>query len=287
MEYQFQMANVKFSISFPKALQIEDSFQNFFVEKQKEDVKVIFNPWLDSISCKEDILVYQGNYGIYKTFEGYAVEEWEKGYPCVYVPLTEDETTLVCYMKESKWNVFTHIGQVFQMINYERILNRKKIFLLHASFICWKQTGILFTAPSGTGKSTQAALWEKWENAEIINGDRVAVSRMNDIWTAFGIPFAGSSQIYKNESYPIRAVVVLRQGKENSLTKLRSAEAFRWLYSEITVQYWDEIYQKILAEILGDFVLEVPIYKLECLPEKSAVEILKKELEEKNGFYRC
>lgn len=278
MKYQFQIADVTFSVFFPRELRIEESFRNFFVERQQEDVRIYFKPWREHISWEEDVLLYQGDYGIYKTSTGYAVEQWEKGEPYVYMSFREGEDTQICYIKESKWKLYTQMGQIFQVVNYERILNRNRILLLHASFIRWKQKGILFTAPSGTGKSTQAKLWELWQKAEIINGDRVAISKGVAGWKAYGIPFAGSSGIYRNESCLIRAVVVLRQGKENRLERLKFSEAFRWLYSESTVQYWDEKFQEILADILGDFVLEVPIYRLECLPEKSAVDIVKKEL---------
>ena len=85
--------------------------------------------------------------------------------------------------------------------NIEQVLNSYNTFLLHSSFIKWKDKAILFTAPSGTGKSTQADLWEKYENAEIINGDRSGIRKMDGKWTAYGLPIAGSSGIYKNISY--------------------------------------------------------------------------------------
>lgn len=47
-------------------------------------------------------------------------------------------------------------------------------FLMHGVVISWKGRGYMFTAPSGTGKSTHASLWKKYlgDDVEIINGDK-------------------------------------------------------------------------------------------------------------------
>ena len=56
------------------------------------------------------------------------------------------------------------------------------------------------------GKSTQADLWNKYEGCEIINGDRSAITKKDGVWNAYGLPFAGSSRIYKNVKNPIKCV---------------------------------------------------------------------------------
>lgn len=50
----------------------------------------------------------------------------------------------------------------------------KDCFLMHGAVVAWKDQGYLFTAPSGTGKSTHLALWKKYlgDQAEVINGDK-------------------------------------------------------------------------------------------------------------------
>ena len=93
--------------------------------------------------------------------------------------------------------------------------------LLHTSFIKWQGKAILFTAPSGTGKSTQADLWRRIEGAEIINGDRAVLRKEGGIWKAWGLPYAGSSRIFRNESAPVGAIVVLRKNDRNELRRLR------------------------------------------------------------------
>ncbi|WP_370839368.1 hypothetical protein [Intestinibacter bartlettii] len=73
-----------------------------------------------------------------------------------------------------KEDYFEYSRNIIEAImNIEQVLNAFNAFYTcTAHSLIGKDKGILFSAPSGTGKSTQADLWEKYENAEIINGDR-------------------------------------------------------------------------------------------------------------------
>lgn len=149
---------------------------------------------------------------------------------------------------------------------------------LHSSFITHSGQAILFSAPSGTGKSTQAALWERYAGAEQINGDRSVIRCVDGVWTAFGFPFAGSSGIYKNKSAPIRAIVVLRQAPENAIERLGASEAFRLLYSETAIQRWNTQGHAAAVDLLIRLSAAVPVYRLCCTPDERAVQLLQQTL---------
>ena len=65
--------------------------------------------------------------------------------------------------------------------------------ILHCAYINHRGKGILFSAPSGVGKSTQAALWEKYRGSEIVNGDRTLLRKKEGKWLACAWPVCGSS----------------------------------------------------------------------------------------------
>lgn len=178
---------------------------------------------------------------------------------------------------------FSHSRMISDHIGMETMLLRKKGLMLHASFIRWKEKGILFTAPSGTGKSTQAELWNKYEGAEILNGDRAAVRSTEGRWYAYGLPYAGSSGIYRNEKARLSAVVVLRQAESNKIRRMELLEIIQNLYPEITIHHWEREFIEKALTVLTSLAEDVPFYLLESLPDFEAVEIVKKQISGMEG----
>lgn len=173
---------------------------------------------------------------------------------------------------------FSGSSGIFNRISMETLLLQHRGLLLHASLIEYAGKAIAFTGPSGVGKSTQADLWKAHYAAQVINGDRAALRMGTDGWTAYGSPYAGSSGIYKNESAPLAAIILLEQAKENSLQPLTVAEAFRMIYPEVTMHRWDRIFVERAADLCLQLLQQVPVYRLACLPEESAVQLVKKGL---------
>ena len=150
-------------------------------------------------------------------------------------------------------------------------------FLLHASWIQYRGKAILFTGPSGVGKSTQADLWVTHRGAELINGDRAAVFPTDGGVLVRGIPYCGSSRVNKNRTIPLTAVVYLCQAPENSLTRLTGIKSFRHLWEGCSVNLWDQEDIGKATQAVVDTVSNVPVYYLACTPDERAVQLLEKE----------
>ena len=167
---------------------------------------------------------------------------------------------------------------IFNRIGMETLLLQHNGLLLHASLINYAGSGIAFTGPSGVGKSTQAQLWEECLDAQILNGDRAALRISPAHWTAYGSPYAGTSGIYCPDQAPLKAIVVLAQGKENHLRKLSPTEAFAHIYPELSIHHWDRAFTEKATDLCVALLTETPVYLLECVPDRSAVLLLKKGL---------
>ena len=171
------------------------------------------------------------------------------------------------------WN-----GIIFNLLGFEEIVAHYNCVVLHASAILKNGKMILFTAPCGKGKSTQASLWEKYANAEIVNGDKALVKIENGKSISGGLPFSGSSDICKNLSAPLAAIVYLGQAKENRIRKMSESEAFvALMQGNYRCGISKDASQKTI-DALEKICSNVPVYRFDCLPDKTAVECLEKEL---------
>lgn len=151
--------------------------------------------------------------------------------------------------------------------------------ILHASFISHAGQAIAFTAPCGTGKSTQAELWRRYRGAEIINGDKTVLAELDGVEYACGLPLCGTSEICRNRNVPLRAVVLLRQGKENEIRRLRGAQAVKALLEQLYLQPWNARAAELALELSARVCCRVPVFLLRCLPDVSAVECLENALQ--------
>ena len=159
-----------------------------------------------------------------------------------------------------------------------RMLAKRGGVVLHSSYVLTKQgEALLFSAPSGTGKSTQAELWRKFAGAKVINGDRALVKAENGV-TANGIFFSGTSGICENVTAPIRAIVLLRQSEKNEIRSVSGKEAFMRLLPQCSYYPDEEENLRLVTGILAEIISAVPIYDFGCVPEKSAVTALNEVL---------
>lgn len=277
---KYNIAGITFEIDFNFNLKKEeDAFLEF---KSKEDMdekevfKLIPQKWEDTnalTKVQETPIL-----SVFKKNEGY-IREFTSIYTNKKYAWLDEDKNIIYYDDLQQKKVLTHMFCIMELIGIEHTLCKHKTFMLHSSYINYNENAILFSGPSGMGKSTQADLWQEFERVEIINGDRTAISKNLGSWHAYGLPFAGSSKIYKNKTLPIKAVVILKKGKENCIRKAKTMEAFKSLYSEITVNSWNKKDVETIIELVENFIKEVPIYVLSCLPDKGAVDLLKKEIE--------
>lgn len=147
--------------------------------------------------------------------------------------------------------------------------------VIHSSTIKWLDKGIMFTAPSGTGKSTQVSLWQKYINDVIVlNDDNPAVRIIDDKPVVYGTPWSGTSKINTNDFAPLAAIVILEQAKENTIIRLTVPEAIIKLMPRIFMPYFDQVHMNKAMDIFEQIVSSVPIYFLKCRPDQEAVELV-------------
>lgn len=158
-----------------------------------------------------------------------------------------------------------------------QIVSREGV-LFHCSFVEREGEAILFTAPSQTGKSTQAELWKQYRDASVVNGDRAALRFENGTLLAEGIPYCGSSSYCENRSLPVKAIVYLAQAPQTTIRKLRGFEAFSRIWEGISVNTWDRKDLELASDTVGRIATVIPVYHMPCTPDEAAVTVLENAL---------
>ena len=104
-------------------------------------------------------------------------------------------------------------------------LTAKGVLLIHGSVIAVDGEGYLFTALSGTGKSTHVRLWRELfgDRAVMVNDDKPLISVKGNVPLVFGTPWDGKHHLSTNISVPLKAIIHLQRGKENSIEPLTPA----------------------------------------------------------------
>lgn len=198
--------------------------------------------------------------------------------PCMFYKEFEDKK--VVYLNKNYLEVF--IGEnnysVFNALAFEKVLIKHKAIVLHCSYIIDNNKAILFSAPSGTGKSTQADLWKKYKDATIVNGDRAIIQKVGDQYFAKGMPICGSSNICLNKSVPIKAIVYLAQSPINEIRQIGLKEEIKKIISETTINYFNANFLNEAFDIIQDLACDVKMYELRCTKDKDAVECLENML---------
>ncbi len=167
----------------------------------------------------------------------------------------------------------TFLNSIGEVAFRNRILFHDGL-VIHGSAIACENKGIIFSGPSGTGKSTQSGLWRKYKKAELINDDRPAIRVIDGSSYVFGTMWNGSSKKYTNRSAPLAAIVLLQQNKENIIERLSADEAVKRLMPRSFLPYNNEENMGRALKNLEKIVSVTPVYLLKCRPDREAVELL-------------
>ena len=146
-------------------------------------------------------------------------------------------------------------------------------FVFHGAAVKVDGKGFVFSAPSGTGKSTHVMLLKKYfgDKVTIINGDKPILKVAGEGATICPCPWAGKEGWQTKEEAPLSGIVLLKRGESSSIKRIDPAEYFKDLISQAYLPENSEMLLKTL-ELMDRATKNVPFYLLECDISKSAAE---------------
>ena len=157
---------------------------------------------------------------------------------------------------------------------YRKIVNRLidyDILLFHGSTVAVDGVAYLFTAKSGTGKSTHTKRWRKLfgDRAVMINDDKPLLKISKDGVLVCGTPWDGKHKLNTNCMVPLKAICVLERGEENHIRQISPSAALPMLMQQShrpgnVLKYMD---------LLDGLTKHVKFYNLHCNMEDEAAKI--------------
>ncbi len=275
----YRIAGVGYRISLPEewAYPTDDFLEPYRVEELQPERTVDFSV-VDALTPPSGTLMHQVSYrSYYRDGDGTICYEGDSCMPYLRLLRQGDHTDVQILSNAIPCGITVNLAITAMEIPSDMI--RRGGFLLHASYIRHGDGAILFTAPSGTGKSTQAALWEQFRGAQLINGDRVGVFVEPEGVFARGIPYCGSSGVNRNVCLRVTCIVSLSQAPVTSIAPLTGLRAFRQVWEGCTVNLWDRQAVMTCSDLVSQAVQRVPVFHLACTPDQSAVEALEQAIE--------
>ena len=146
-------------------------------------------------------------------------------------------------------------------------------FTLHASAIEVDGYAYLFSASSGTGKSTHTSLWRSVFGSDrvlIINDDKPAIRLVEGIWYAYGTPWCGKEGYNVNAESPLHALCFLERGDKNEIAPIDSGEAVMRIFPQILLPTDEAAVDRLFA-LLDRMLRQIPCYLLRCTVSDEAV----------------
>lgn len=147
---------------------------------------------------------------------------------------------------------------------------RRNCIIFHGAAVAVDGGVFLFTAKSGTGKTTHVRLWTKnIPNSYILNGDKPLIKIEDGCIMVCGTPWRGKEGYGVNQNLPLKALCILERNTENTIVPVTLSEAFPVLYQQTYHLEDVEDVAKTLC-LLDRMGQRVKLFRLGCNMEDEA-----------------
>lgn len=148
------------------------------------------------------------------------------------------------------------------------------VLLLHGSAISFEGNGVIFSADSGTGKSTHTRLWREVfdDKVTVVNDDKPFVKVSNEGVQVFGSPWDGKHHLSNNICVPLKALCLLNRGNQDASYKGQYPDFYYRFINNVYIPE-DTTKAQIALKVADEMIRKVETYHLYCTMQKSAAEV--------------
>lgn len=225
----------------PKGLKLQANYKNRFVYESKNHIHIV--AYNEEGVCKQYI-------------------QHSKDYKHIIINLHSSDS-------KSRLIELEYVLSGLLFVELALLHNRLAI---HASAIEINHQGILFSASSGTGKSTHATHWMNVHDGTVINDDKPLVYLENNHFVVSGTPWCGKDLLQNNITIPLQAIVFLERGN-NIIQDLSTKDKILKLYKN-SIRPRNEHLIHNTSLTIEQLALQIPIIQYQATIDESSVEVL-------------
>lgn len=146
--------------------------------------------------------------------------------------------------------------------------------LFHGSVIAVDGEGYLFTAKSGTGKSTHTRLWREYfgERAVMVNDDKPLLRITDSGVTAYGTPWDGKHRLSTNTAVPLKGICILTRDTTNHIDLAESHAVYPLIVQQTNRSLTADGMKQTLS-LIDRMLNVVPVYQLGCNMDIEAARV--------------
>ena len=149
-------------------------------------------------------------------------------------------------------------------------------FLMHGSVVALDNQAYMFTAPSGTGKTTRTRIFrELYPNSFVVNGDKPLIKITPNEAFACGTPWCGKEGWNTDTMVPLKAIFLLEradEGEKSFIEEVSLGKAFPFLLQQTYRPEDPDLMRKTLY-LLKSLNGKVKIYKYRSTPTEESVRL--------------
>ena len=161
---------------------------------------------------------------------------------------------------------------------------KRGLFAIHSASILYRGRAWVFSAPSGTGKSTHTSLWNRLFSTPVLNGD-LNLLTMEEGPRLCGLPWCGTSGIASRESYLLGGIVFLKQAPINEIHSLSKEESVLAIMQRFISPSWTKELAAYNLRFAKELEAEgIMVRRLFCTKEDEAAKVMKREVDSLPDF---
>ncbi len=248
-------------------------FNEFICHSSQESDGVIIRAANSLLNEASEPVVQHGEINVYLNGDGSWLFVQPHRPDCVQVSLSCDYREIRYYMSVcDDESVYYPALRVLLRTAVECGYFRHSCLSLHSACVEVNGVAVAFTGKSGLGKSTRANEWVHVNGADYISGDRPTLRIGSDGVTAYGVPWDGKEQIFRQVKYPLKAIFDIRRSSSVYIRKLSFKQAKAVLVRQAFIPMWDT--QSAVSTIVNvaELAEKVPVYRLFCGPDADSAK---------------